>query len=284
MSLVQMLDCNKTLGTCCTDYGLVAVLDAARNFFGLLQIIVPIVLMVMMTFELIQLLMNPDDKKGIKPLTNKIIATVICFFLPVIVDALLLMMPDSYSVSACWEEAKVASELLRSQNNEYIEIVDGKERSKMLIDSSLYGKGKPKEDPTPGSLSGIGNGSTMGKAIVSYARQFVGQPYVWGGSWNGELPYRSTDCSGFVRGVFKHHGFTIPRTTSEMWNNRASFSTEVVGEIRAGDIVLYKGHVGLLTGNGTEYIHAKSPSAGIVVDQNYKVSPVRGVFRINGVN
>jgi len=286
MSLVQLLECNDTLGTCCNDYGLVNVLDIFRKFINLVQIIVPILLIVWSCVELVHLMANPEDKKGLKPLFNKYIAAVICFFLPIFVNVVLGMMPETFSVSACWEQAKISAEVVRSQKNTYIS-ADDETQSPFLINPDDYEEGNERKKPTPaGGLTGAGQGSATGKSIVQYAKSFVGQRYVWGGTWNGELPYTGTDCSGFVQGVFRHHGINLTRTTYTQWADKGKY-TLVSGEIRAGDLVMYDGHVGILTGNGNELVHAKGSKWGIVVDPDYKSCSshaILGIMRINGVN
>ena len=280
MSLVQLLECNDTLGTCCNDYGLVNVLDIFRKFINIIQIIVPILLIVWSCVELVHLMANPEDKKGLKSLFNKYLAAVICFFLPIFVNVVLGMMPETFSVSACWEQAKISAEVVRSQRNTYIS-ADDETQSPFLINPDDYEEGNERKSP-----SGSGHGSATGKAIVQYAKSFVGQRYVWGGTWNGELPYTGTDCSGFVQGVFKHHGINLTRTTYTQWADKGKY-TLVSGEIKAGDLVMYDGHVGILTGNGNELVHAKGSKWGIVVDSDYKSCSshaILGIMRINGVN
>ena len=74
-----------------------------------------------------------------------------------------------------------------------------------------------------------------GQAIVDYACQFIGNPYVWGGTslTNG------ADCSGFVQSVFAHFGIALPRTTWDMENAGTAVSYD---QAVAGDIILYNGH------------------------------------------
>lgn len=298
VSLVQILECNDTLGTCCNDYGLVLILDSFRNALNLLQILVPIILIVVSCIELIKLVTSPDSKKGIKPLIIKYFAAAICFFVPILMDTVLGMMPDEFRVSSCWEQAKISAEVVRSFDNNYINIGD-KTMSPVFPSPEDYDSGNERKKPTPGGYSmlnsesssggasaGVGDGSATGKAIVEYAKQFVGQAYVWGGTWNGELPYTGTDCSGFVQGVFKHHGINLTRTTYTQWADTGTY-TLVTGEVRAGDLVMYDGHVGILTGNGNELVHAKGTNWGIVVDPDYKTCSshaILGIMRINGVN
>lgn len=111
-----------------------------------------------------------------------------------------------------------------------------------------------------GNDSGYGNNSAVstysgGSDIVDYALQFVGCPYVWGGTSlsNG------CDCSGFTQGVYAHFGIYIPRVS---WNQTGTPVSE--SEAQAGDLVNWGSHVGIYMGNG-QVVHASSPSVGIIV-------------------
>lgn len=287
MSLFQILECNDTLGTCCNDYGLVMTLDAFRKALNLIQIIVPIILIVLSCIELIALIGNPEEKKGLKKLINKYIAAVVVFAVPILVNVVLGIMPETFSVSACWEQAKISAEVVRTQKNTYIK-ADDETSSPILTNPGDYEKGNKRKTPTGiGSLTGSGQGSATGKSIVQYAKSFVGQRYVWGGTWNGEQPYTGTDCSGFVQGVFRHHGIKLTRTTYTQWADKGTYTLVNSGSIKAGDLVMYDGHVGILTGNGNEIVHAKGTRWGIVTDPDYKKCSshaILGIMRINGVN
>lgn len=279
MPYIQILNCSQTLGTCCNDYGLVAMLDIVRKVFDLLQIVVPILLIVMVTVQLIQMTANPEEKKHMKRLINKFIAAIIVFFLPTMLDVILSWMPSNqtFQVSDCWNTAKISNEVVNSQKVKYINPNKKRKSSSILINPGEYEKGS----------SGAGAGSAKGQAIVAYAKQFVGQRYVWGGTWNGEKPYTGTDCSGFVQGVFKHNGINLTRTTYSQWADTSSYTLVNENNIRAGDLIMYDGHVGILTGNGTELIHAKGTQWGIVIDSNYKTvssHAILGIMRIKGVN
>lgn len=99
-------------------------------------------------------------------------------------------------------------------------------------------------------------------AVVSYALQFRGNPYVYGGTslTNG------ADCSGFVQSIYKHFGVSLPRTASA----QASAGRYVSwGDLQPGDLVFYSGnggqsvtHVAIYIGN-SQIIHASTPSGGI---------------------
>ena len=94
-----------------------------------------------------------------------------------------------------------------------------------------------------------------GQAVVNYAAQFVGNPYVYGGSslTNG------ADCSGFVMSVYQAFGISLPHSSSALRSVGYGVSLDA---IQPGDIVCYSGLVGIFVGNYT-LLHASSPSTGI---------------------
>lgn len=85
---------------------------------------------------------------------------------------------------------------------------------------------------------------SSGQAVIEFACQFIGNPYVWGGTSLTD----GADCSGFVQSVYANFGISLPRTTWEMENAGYAVSYE---EALPGDLVLYDGHVGLYMGDGT---------------------------------
>ena len=112
------------------------------------------------------------------------------------------------------------------------------------------------------SSNGSGDviGSGDGSAIASYALQFVGNPYVYGGTslTNG------TDCSGFTMSIFRKFGISLPRTSGSQSGVGRKIS---VSEARAGDLIFYArnghvNHVALCIGGG-RVVHASNPSVGI---------------------
>lgn len=124
---------------------------------------------------------------------------------------------------------------------------------------------------TGGSSSYAAPSGAGGSAVVSYASQFVGNPYVYGGSslTNG------TDCSGFVMGVYSAFGVGLPHSSSAM--RSVGYGVDV-NSMQAGDIVCYSGHVGIYTGNGT-IVNALNSSSGITYT-NVNYSPILAVRRI----
>lgn len=97
--------------------------------------------------------------------------------------------------------------------------------------------------------------ASLGQQIVDYACQFIGNPYVWGGTslTNG------ADCSGFVQTVYAQFGISLPRTT---WDQESSGTGISYEEAMPGDLILYEGHVGIYIGDG-QIVNAINPSKGI---------------------
>lgn len=133
--------------------------------------------------------------------------------------------------------------------------------------SSMKGSAGKSNHSDPSDKSSGGNssssgalGSGDGSAIASYALQFVGNPYVYGGS---SLTH-GTDCSGFSQAVFRKFGINLPRTSSEQSGVGKKIS---VSSARAGDLIFYArnghvNHVAICIGGG-RVVHASNPTTGI---------------------
>lgn len=123
------------------------------------------------------------------------------------------------------------------------------------------------------SAPSVSTASGSGQAVVNYASQFIGNPYVYGGSslTNG------TDCSGFVMSVYAHFGVSLPHSSSALRSVGYGVSYD---SMQPGDIVCYSGHVGIYVGGNT-IIHASNPATGIKYTSpaNYRtVVAVRRIF------
>ena len=121
---------------------------------------------------------------------------------------------------------------------------------------------------TPPASTG---GSATGQQIASYACQFVGNPYVSGGTslTNG------ADCSGFTYRVYSDFGYSIPRTSYA----QRSIGTGVdYANAQPGDIICYSGHVAIYIGNG-KIVHASTASTGIKIS-NAQYREILSVRRI----
>ena len=114
-------------------------------------------------------------------------------------------------------------------------------------------------------------GSELGKQIANYACQYIGNPYVLGGTslTNG------TDCSGFTYRVYADFGYSIPRTS---YSQRSAGKSVDYANAQPGDIICYEGHVGMYIGGG-KIVHASSPSTGIKIS-NATYKTILSVRRI----
>ena len=107
--------------------------------------------------------------------------------------------------------------------------------------------------------------------MVNYAMQFLGNPYVWGGTslTNG------ADCSGFVMRIYEHFGYSLPRTSSAQAGATKTVSS---GDVRPGDLFFYGSggvsHVAMYIGNG-QIIHASNPRTGIKISSAYYRTPIK---------
>ncbi len=115
-------------------------------------------------------------------------------------------------------------------------------------------------------------------SMVQYATQFVGNPYVWGGT---SLTH-GADCSGFVLSVYANYGISLPHSSRAQANCGSTISAS---EAKPGDLFFYGNgksinHVAIYIGNG-QVVHASSPKSGIKISSAYYRTPVKVVRIIN---
>lgn len=160
------------------------------------------------------------------------------------------------------EERKKAEEALKAQQKANTEGSKGSSGSGGSTGGSSGGS------VTPPASTG---GSATGQQIASYACQFVGNPYVSGGTslTNG------ADCSGFTYRVFSDFGYSIPRTSYAQRNIGTGVD---YANAQPGDIVCYSGHVAIYIGNG-KIVHASTASTGIKIS-NAQYREILSVRRI----
>ena len=123
-------------------------------------------------------------------------------------------------------------------------------------------------DPEEYQSSGSGSGSS----VVDFATQFVGNPYVWGGTSLTD----GADCSGFVQSVYANFGVSLPRTSYEQQNAGTEVS---YADAQPGDLICYGGHVAIYMGDG-KIVHASNAKDGIKISNDATYRTILSVRRL----
>lgn len=123
-------------------------------------------------------------------------------------------------------------------------------------------------DPEKYQSSGSGSGSS----VVDFATQFVGNPYVWGGTSLTD----GADCSGFVQSVYANFGVSLPRTSYEQQNAGTEVS---YADAQPGDLICYGGHVAIYMGDG-KIVHASNAKDGIKISNDATYRTILSVRRL----
>lgn len=178
------------------------------------------------------------------------------------------------------EERRLAEEAARAeaerQAAEAAAQAEAKAEARVSVSAPSSGGSTNREQPKPQQAEKENSpkpaASSLGRQIADYALQFVGNPYVYGGTslTNG------ADCSGFVMSVYAHFGISLPRTSGEQ--GQCGVNVGGLSNAVPGDLVSYSGHIGIYIGNG-QIVHASSARTGIKVS-NASYRPILSVRRI----
>ena len=119
---------------------------------------------------------------------------------------------------------------------------------------------------------------SKGRQVANYAKQFIGNPYKWG----GESLTRGADCSGFTMKVYQHFGYHLPHSSisQRSYGKSVSWSSKQVGDLICYNAINGVGHVGIYIGNN-QVVHAGSTATGIHTSTaNYRsVNCVRRIVK-----
>ena len=168
---------------------------------------------------------------------------------------------DYVELSTEFEHAETKAEREAREAKEKAE----QEANRKAASKSTSNKAESKNGKTyKSAASYTSETSSIGSAVAQYACQFVGNPYVYGGTslTNG------ADCSGFVMSVYANFGVSLPHSSSA--DRSVGVAVDGLANAQPGDIVCYSGHVAIYIGNG-QIVHASTAKTGIKISNaNYR--------------
>jgi cell wall-associated NlpC family hydrolase len=211
---------------------------------------------------------------------------------PAIDSKVLTLVPieeklDVTEESDGWVKVSIDADILGYVSNEYVDLITEykeaesieEEKARLAIEEAKKQKIQSSSIKAEEKKKAVSNSkSTKRQAIVDYALQFVGNPYVWGGT----SLTQGADCSGFTQSVFRDNNISIPRTSR---TQAGSGTTISIDAMQPGDLIFYTNgdaidHVALYIGSG-KVVAASSPATGIrVTKYNYR-QPYKVVSYIN---
>lgn len=181
---------------------------------------------------------------------------------------------DQYSAQIA--QAEQQAEEYEKVISEQAAIIRAQEAAAAAAAANTYNGGGTNGGKSEAALSDVSNNpapvtDVSGEAIVAYALQFVGNPYVWGGNSLTE----GCDCSGFVHLVYQHFGISTPRYSQAFLNQGNKVA---LANAQAGDVVVYPGHVAIYIGDGC-IVEAQSTKAGITRYRSIQCHTITGIRR-----
>lgn len=177
MVIVYILD---NIINTCSDPGLANILWIVKNAFNLIQIIGPIIAMVSLVIILLKLFANPENKKLKNALRNWLIALLLLFFIPVIIDATMRLLDDSFSISSCWNNA-VKSD--NSTNSDYINS-SNKKPTNGFIDPALDHGSTAADSSSTSNNRSSSSSNTSKRIYVGDSRTVQMKYYIVGDNWS----------------------------------------------------------------------------------------------------
>ena len=157
------------------------------------------------------------------------------------------------------EDAKKAAQAAEER-------MKAKEKAKEGKNAEITDKSTSSES-TASQQATVSSGSGLGQSVANYAVQFVGNPYVYGGTslTNG------ADCSGFVMSVYKNFGVSLPHSSTS--DRYVGYNVGSLANAQPGDLVCYSGHVAIYIGGG-QIVHASTEATGIKISNASYRTPV----------
>ena len=112
-----------SLGTVCEDFALARIILVIKNIVNIIQIVVPLLLMLFVSVQLVKMVRDPELKNGTKKINSMFIAAACVFFMPMFINILAGVLETNFNFAACWNEAESISNYM-SSNPKYMSIDD----------------------------------------------------------------------------------------------------------------------------------------------------------------
>ena len=288
----------------CNDAGLVSILSITKGMLNIIWIIGPILAIISLLINITMMLKDPDDKKIPKKIFNSLIALVVLFLIPAIINATMYMIGENSKISSCWNNASGRVTF----NATYIDPYSGKRKTRFVTDPE-YEKGDAKKtddgtdisgtpDSSCGSLeycnkfltSMVNNSKRLNEAILKNNASVVysnsGDPRSWAEaikvaeagrtvkiSCNRPSHWGMKDVTGEYRdfwslsaGGFKNYGGPMTKYTKQLKFNGSKSVKQGIKEgiVQPGDIIGTSGHTFAI------YSVDKSSGSAVVFDGGHK--------------
>lgn len=176
------------LNTSCNSPTLLVVLTVVKNILKIIQITGPIISILSLIYTIVLLIKNPDEKKYIKRIKNSLIALVLLFLIPTIVNAFVSTLGENTKFSDCWNNVNITS----AGSSTFKEIEAGKSTSQLITDPTEYQRGtsKPTTSSSNNKSSSSGNkageGNTKSNKVIFIGDSRTVQMYAYlNGTWSG---------------------------------------------------------------------------------------------------
>lgn len=283
MNYFEILSCSKELSNCCNNAELSGILQIFHNITDFIQIVVPILLIIFATIRFVSQATSFSEKDGMKHIITPFLAAAIVFFIPVIMDIILGIMPESFSIATCWSEAKSYHEASSRFETEYMELDYSIDKSRILPNSKDFEKGDKNSDTGNNSstiVSGSAKGILEGAEKVHTVYEQQGWSYysslnelIWNdikASTNN--PSKKVCCATFVgsalyaggvfpENVINQYNYNLPDDISRLCQEHGWTKITSYSQLAPGDVVIMSGpgggssigHTQIYAGNGTWY-------------------------------
>lgn len=272
----------------CNNSALSLVLPVVKRILLIIQLIVPILLIIMGIIQFTNMMMNPDEKKHMKSLINKVIAAIIVFMIPVLMNTVMGVIGESTEFSKCWT---TANENTTNTGHTYIET--GGERTKIVTGESYDSSDSNNKKKSSKKSSSSSKSDTKIKNIIFVGDSRTVQMYAYlSGDWNG-ANYSSGGVNKVDKDIFIAEGSQglswlkstgIPKAKNYMKSGSALVILMGVNDISNIDsyISYLKSNIKSWTDTGTKvYYVSVNPCEGSYSSHNSKINNFNSKLKNN---